>query len=251
MRFKALACIGLLCVVMCSSAGADGAPVLQKISEHVYAYVDTKNAGPADSFGSNAGLVVGNDAALVIDTLISAKHADRFVADIRKVTDRPVKYVVNTHHHLDHAWGNCEFVRLGATVIAQENALSHVTEDAQTLAHPEGHGLTAKDLEGTTLQGPTITFTDSMKIDLGGVTVELRYPGPTHTNDSIVAYVPQDKVMFVGDILFTRYHPFLAEGDLIQWQKALGELAAGLDTKIIPGHGCKRRTKIATEVGAV
>jgi cyclase len=237
MRSKVLPCIVVLCLAVCSSVLAGDTPTLQRISEHVYAYVDVKNASPAGSFGSNAGLVVGRNAALVIDTLISAKAADNFLADIRKVTDKPVKYVVNTHHHLDHAWGNCQFVTLGAEVITQENALSHMPEDAQALAHPEQHGLTAKDLEGTTLQGPTITFTDSMKIDLGGVIVELRYPGASHTNDSITAYVPQDKVMFVGDILFTHYHPFLAEGDLPHWQQVLSELTQTPATKIVPGHG--------------
>jgi cyclase len=237
MRFKALPCIVFLCLAVCSTVLAGDMPAFQRISEHVYAYVETKNASPAQSFGSNAGLVVGRDAALVVDTLISAKEADRFLADIRKVTDKPVKYVINTHHHLDHAWGNCQFVKLGAAVIAHENASSHIPEDERALAHPELHGLTVRDLEGTTLQGPTITFTDSKTIDLGDVTVELRYPGVTHTNDSITVYVPQDKVIFVGDILFTHYHPFLAEGDLVHWQKALDELERTPATKIIPGHG--------------
>lgn len=237
MRFKTLPCVVVLCLAVCSSVLAGETPGLQQISEHVYAYVDTKNASPAKSFGCNAGLVVGRDGALVIDTLISAKEADRFLADIRKVTDKPVKYVVNTHHHLDHAWGNCQFVKQGAAVIAHENALAHKPEDERALAHPEQHGLAPKDLDGTTLQGPTITFTDSKTIDLGDVTVELRYPGPTHSNDSITAYVPQDKVIFVGDILFTHYHPFLAEGDLVNWQKVLGELEQTPATKIIPGHG--------------
>lgn len=237
MRLKVLPCVVVLCLAVCSVVLAGDTPGLQRISEHVYAYVNAKNASPATSYGANTGLVVGRDAALVIDTLISAKQADRFLADIRKVTDKPVKYVVNTHHHLDHAWGNCRFVKRGAVVIGQENALSHIQEDARSLAHPEGYGLNAKDMEGTTLQGPTITFPDSLTIDLGGVTVELRYLGTTHTDDSITAYVPQDKVMFAGDILFSHYHPFLGEGDLPHWQQVLTELEKTPATKIIPGHG--------------
>jgi cyclase len=237
MRFKVFSCVLILCLAVVSSVVAGDTPALQRISEHVYAYVDTKDASPAKSYGSNAGLVVGRDAALVVDTLISAKAADQFLADIRKVTDKPVKYVVNTHHHLDHAWGNCQFVKQGAAIVANENAKSHAAEDAQTLAHPEGHGLTAKDMEGTTLQGPTVTFAEAKTIDLGDVTVELRYPGHTHTNDSITAYVPKDKVLFVGDILFTHYHPFLAEGDLPHWQQVLGALEQTPAEKIIPGHG--------------
>ena len=237
MRFKVFLCMVALCLAVCSSVVAGNMPALQQISEHTYAQVDTKDATPAGSFGSNAGLVVGRDAALVIDTFISAKEADGFLANIRKVTDKPLKYVVNTHHHLDHTWGNCVFAKLGAVVIAQENALAHKSEDAHTFAHPKAQGLTRKDLEGTTLQDPTITFKDSMKIDLGGVTVELTYPGPTHTDDSILVYVVQDKVLFTGDILFTHYHPYVADGDIPRWQQVVGELEQSPATKIIPGHG--------------
>jgi cyclase len=238
MRFKVLSYVVVLGLIVCQSALAADSPGLQRISDHVYAYVDTKNASPAgNSFGANTGVVVGRDAVLVIDTLISAKEADRFIADIRKVTDKPVKFVVNTHHHLDHAWGNCQFVKLGAAIIGQENARGFLTEAKQSFAHPEKFGLTAKDLEGTELQGPTITFSDSMTIDLGNVTVELRYPGTTHTNDSITAYVPEDKVLFVGDILFNRYHPYMADCDVSRWQQVLGELQTTPAVKIIPGHG--------------
>jgi len=237
MRFKMLPYIVVLCLAVCTSAFGSETPGLQRISEHVYAYIDTKNASPAKSFGANAGIVEGRDGVLVIDSLVSAKEADRFLADIRNVTKKPVKFVVNTHYHLDHAWGNCRFAKLGAVAICHENAGQHMAESAKSLAHPEGFGLTAKELEGTTLSAPTITFTDSMTIDLGDVTVELRYPGPTHTNDSITAYVPQDKVIFVGDILFTRYHAFLAEGDLASWQRVLAELVQTPAEKIIPGHG--------------
>lgn len=237
MRRKALVFVTILGLALSASVFAGESPALQQISQHVYAYVDAKNPTPASSFGANVGLVVGKDQALVIDTLVSAKEAERLLADILKVTDKKVKYVVNTHYHLDHAWGNCVFTKLGAVVIGHENARKHQSDAAKSLAHPESFGLSAKDLEGTTLEAPTVTFKDSMSIDLGDVTVVLSYPGPTHTDDSITAYVPQDKVLFLGDMLFTGYHPFLAEGDLAHWQQVLGELEKTPATKIIPGHG--------------
>ena len=238
MRSKILSCVVVLCLALCVFALDTDASGLKQISKHVYAYVDVKNASPAgNSFGANAGLIVGSDSALVIDTLVSAKEADRFLADIKKVTAKPIKYVVNTHYHLDHAWGNCRFVELGAVVIAHEKAKAHLTESEKGISKPEMFGLTAEDLKGTKIQGPAITFAESAGIDLGGVTVELRYLGPAHTDDGITAYVPQDKVLFTGDILFTRYHPFLAEGDLASWRKILSELEQTPAEKIIPGHG--------------
>ncbi len=238
MRSKMLACAVVLCLAVLQPVVVAAGTGLEKISEHVYAYVGVKNPSPAgNSFGANAGLVIGSNSALVIDTLVSAKEADRFLADIKKVTDKPVKYVVNTHYHLDHAWGNCEFVKLGAVVIAHENAVGHMAESVESLQHPENFGMTAADVQGTTVQHPTITFKEAILIDLGDVTVELQYLGPAHTDDSITAYVPQDKVLFTGDILFTHYHPFLAEGDLANWDKVLTELEKTPAEKIIPGHG--------------
>jgi glyoxylase-like metal-dependent hydrolase (beta-lactamase superfamily II) len=212
---------------------------LQRITEHVYAYAGTTNPAPgANSYGANVGLVVGSDSVLVIDTLISAREAQRFLADIRKVTDKPIRYVINTHYHLDHSFGNGEFAKLGATIIGQDHSRQDFAKTEQVLAHPEQFGLTAADLEGTTLHHPDITFNDSLTLDLGGITVQLRYPaGPTHTDDSIVAYIKEEKVLFTGDMLFSHYHPYLAEGDFGNWTLALFELGKLPAEKIIPGHG--------------
>ncbi len=211
---------------------------LTKLSEHVYAAVDFKNASPAgNSFGVNTGIVVGNDAVLVVDTRISAKKAREFIADIKKITDKPIKYVVNTHYHLDHSWGNCEFVKLGAVVIGHENWIKLASRYKEGMSHPEYYGMTAEDLNGTTLSPPTITFKDAMLVDLGDVTVSLSYLGHTHTNDSIVVLVEQDGVLFTGDILFTRYHPSMNEADVQGWLKTLAKLESTPAKIIVPGHG--------------
>jgi cyclase len=218
-------------------AVAADAPSLQKLSDHVYAYVDTKGAGPGNAFGANAGVVIGRDAVLVVDTLMSAKEAEHFLADIHKVTNKPVKYVVNTHHHLDHAWGNGPFAAQGAVIIGHENTRRDLPQTAERLAHPEASGMDPNAFAGTTLVAPTVCFNDKATVDLGDLTVELRYPGPTHTPGSILVAIPQDKLLFVGDILFAHYHPYLAEGDFPNWTKVLDELAQSDATKIVPGHG--------------
>jgi cyclase len=211
---------------------------LTKLSEHVYAAVDFKNASPAaNSFGVNTGVVIGNDAVLVIDTRISAKDARKFLADIKKVTDKPIKYIVNTHYHLDHSWGNCEFVKLGAVVIGHENGRLAAPKSKDAMSHPEYFGMAPDALDGTTVSPPTITFKDAMLIDLGGVTVSLSYLGHSHTDDSITAFVNEDGVLFAGDILFTRYHPFMADADVQGWLKALAKLETTPAKIIVPGHG--------------
>jgi len=210
---------------------------LQRISEHVFAYVDVKDLSPANSMGANSGIIVGRNGVMVVDTLISAREGTRLLRDIRKVTDKPIKYIVNTHYHLDHAWGNDQLTKVGAVVIAQDNSRKNFPRGVYGLEHHKEFGLTDADVEGTVLQIPTLTFSQAMTIDLGGVTVELKYLGPAHTDDSITVFIPQDKVLFVGDILFTGCHPFLGEGDIGSWVKILNQLEQVPAEKIIPGHG--------------
>ena len=228
----------LMCLFSPGFVVAEETAGLTKLSEHVYAAVDFKNASPAaNSFGVNTGVVIGNDAVLVIDTRVSAKHAQAFIADIKKITSKPIKYVVNTHFHLDHSLGNCEFVKLGAVVIGQENSQQAVPQIKYCIEHAGDVGLTPQDMEGTTVSMPTITFKDTLSVDLGGVTVSLSYLGPAHTNDSIIALVDQDGVLFAGDILFTRYHPFLSDADVMGWLKVLSKLETTTAKIIVPGHG--------------
>jgi cyclase len=228
----------LVCLFMSGLVAADETAGLTKLSEHVYAAVDFKNASPAtNSFGVNTGVVIGNDAVLVVDTRISAKQAQMFITDIKKITGKPIKYVVNTHFHLDHSWGNCEFVKLGATVIGHENGRLAAPRSKDGMSHPEYFGMTLEDLNGTTVSAPTVTFKDAMLVDLGGVTVGLSYLGTAHTNDNIIAIVDQDGVLFAGDILFTKYHPFLADADVASWLKVLAKLENTPAKIIVPGHG--------------
>jgi glyoxylase-like metal-dependent hydrolase (beta-lactamase superfamily II) len=211
---------------------------LTKIADGVYSYVDAKNPSPATSFGANAGIIIGKDGVVVVDTMTSAKEAQRFIKDIRSITDKQIKYVVNTHHHLDHSLGNSEFMKLGAVVIAQEDCRKEAQKDVDTiLKRALGYGFTAEALEGTAVVLPTLTFTDKVTIELGDRTVELIYPGPSHTAGSSFVLVPDVKVLFAGDALFTNFHPNIRDADVDGWIKSLDKIAALDVQKIIPGHG--------------
>jgi cyclase len=211
---------------------------LKKIAEDVYSYVDVKKSGPQNSYGANAAIVIGQDGIVVIDTFISSKEAKRFISDIRAISDKPIKYVVNTHYHLDHTFGNCEFQKLGAIIIShtsdKDNALIHGNT---VLKNIQGYGLTERDMEGTSIVFPDLTFSDKMEIDLGGQRIQLIYPKRSHTDGSILVYLPDKKVLFTGDILFTDYHPFMADGDIKSWARVLDYIMAMDVDTIIPGHG--------------
>lgn len=211
---------------------------LTRIADNVYSYVGEKDASPGHSFAANAGIVIGRDGILVVDTLISAKEAQRFLAGIRKISDKPIRYVVNTHTHLDHAFGNCVFAKQGAVVIshtADRRLLERVGAD--TLKNIGNFGLKPRDMAGTEIVYPALAFSDRMQIDLGGETVELIRVAPSHTEGSIIVCLPARRLLFSGDILFTDFHPYLADGDIPGWTKTLDALLAMDVERIIPGHG--------------
>lgn len=217
---------------------AFAAEKLTQVSENVYAYVDTKNSSKNNSFGANAGIIIGKDGIVVVDTMISAKEAKRLIQDIRTISRKPIRYVVNTHYHLDHAFGNSEFAKLGAVVIAQENAKKAMEISAkETLKNIGEYGLTPEDMKGTTVAYPVLTYGDRMTINMGGQQIELIHARHSHTDGDTLVYLPGKKVLFAGDILFTNYHPFLGEGNIEEWVKELDDIKSMEIEKIIPGHG--------------
>ena len=240
MQRKLIIGIWCWCLLIIAAGGtvraSDG---LSLISDGVYSYVDVAGGSPTNRFGANAGVVVGNDAVLVVDTLTSAKEAVILLEDIRKVTAKPIRYVVNTHYHLDHAFGNCVFADKGAAIISHINCRKRVqqTKD-KSLEMAKSFGMDDDALQGTRIIIPDMAFERTLELDLGGRVVRLMYSGhASHTAGSIIVWVPQQKVVFAGDILFTDCHPYLAEGDLAGWAKNLAFLEALHAEKIIPGHG--------------
>lgn len=229
--------LAIVCVFL-SAATADAADGLVRISDHVYSYVDIREASPANSFGANAGIVVGEREIAVIDSLVSARRATEFLADIRKISDKPIRYVINTHSHLDHTFGNGVFAKEGAIVVSQEKCAEAMRSNlAEVLDNAGDFGLTPEEMAGTKPGYPSLTFAERMQIDLGGISLNLLFAGPSHSPGSIMVQVPAEKVVFAGDILFTGFHPYLGEGDINGWLsnlKVLEEIGA---ERIIPGHG--------------
>lgn len=212
---------------------------LKQITESVYAYTGVASGTPGNVFFVNTGIVVGNDAVLVVDTLTSAKEAEGFAADIRKITDKPVRYVVNTHCHLDHILGNSYFADRGARIIGHVKCRDAVIAGGdKILENPAAFGLPADFWEGTRVVSPDTAFERAMVIDLGGITVNLIHTGfASHSPGSIIVHIPSQDVLFAGDILFTDFHPYMGDGDLPGWEKNLDFIHAMNVGHIIPGHG--------------
>jgi glyoxylase-like metal-dependent hydrolase (beta-lactamase superfamily II) len=235
MKFKRVLLAAVLIII--ASIGIAQAEGLTQIAENVYSYVD-REGSKENSFGANAGIIVGEKGIVVVDTLMSAKEAKQFIEDIRAVSDKPIKYVINTHYHLDHAMGNCEFAELGAVIIGQDNDKAAMEKTAaETLKNVEVYGLTEADMEGTVPAYPELSFKERMEIDLGDQKVQLIHARYSHTEGDTLVYLPDKKVLFTGDVLFTDFHPFLGEGNIDEWTAQLEEIKAMDVEKIIPGHG--------------
>lgn len=213
---------------------------LVKLSDHAYAMIA---AGPtaAEGLGANSGFVVGRDGVLVIDTRYTPTLANELLEAIRSVTKAPVKYVVNTHYHPDHAWGNMVFKAQGAVIMARPETRAAL--EKYSPAYLDFYRLRSKDtyemLKDIKIVPPDTTVTDNEKIDLGGVTVVIRCLGPAHTAGDCVVLVPKGKIAFVGGLVSNGYHPNMGDpgADFDNWIKTLDRLGEMRISYIVPGQG--------------
>ncbi|WP_327041423.1 MBL fold metallo-hydrolase [Micromonospora ureilytica] len=193
----------------------------------------------------NVTLVVGDDEALLVDTLSSAAQATEMAAAVRAVTDRPLT-LVNTHHHYDHCFGNA--VLAGdppRPVYAHELAAAALREEPERLrreAYEElrtEHPALAAELADTPLLVPTHIVHVETVLDLGGRRVLLRHPGRGHTEADLVVHVPDADVLVAGDLVEQSGPPAFEDSYPLQWPDAVADLLrlTTARTVVIPGHG--------------
>ena len=192
-------------------------------------------------YDQNIGVILGDEAALVIDTRVSQRQAAETIADIREVTPRPVRVVVNTHGHSDHAFGNREF--RPAEIWGHERCVRMIetTGDRQRAAVASAIPELAAELAEVVLDPPDRTFADTATVEVepGGRSVELVYLGRGHTDNDIVVRLTDANVLFAGDLLEADATPFFGDGFPLDWPvtvERLVELATD-DVVVVPGHG--------------
>ena len=229
----------LLCSLAIATAAAQNAPpssdapafTLKPLGHNAYAAIDANGKA-----GANAGFVIGADSVLVVDTFEHESAAQQLLAEIRKLTPLPVKYVVNTHYHLDHVAGNRVFQQAGAAVIAQRNVTGWIhTENLKFF----GKGIKPEQKSMVEALGaPDRTYTDRLELNLGSLPVEVRY-FPGHTGGDSVVSIPAANVVFCGDLFWNTTLPNLIDASTVPWIATLDELIQQQPaaTTFIPGHG--------------
>ena len=190
------------------------------------------------NFISNAGFVITPAGVVVIDALGSPALAQRLLGEIRKHTDQPVTHVILTHYHADHIYGLQTFKATGARILTHEAAREYLNSDTARLRLEASRKDLAPWIDGNTRLLPADEWLPGdTELVVGGVRLQIRHVGPSHTPEDEVVYLPQEKVLFAGDLVFRGRIPFVGQADSGRWIKALDKLLAFDTGVIVPGHG--------------
>jgi glyoxylase-like metal-dependent hydrolase (beta-lactamase superfamily II) len=190
------------------------------------------------NFISNAAFVVTPAGVVIIDALGSPALADQLMAEIRKVTPLPLTHVIVTHYHADHIYGLQSFKDQGARIVAHRAAKEYLNSDTAQIRLEASRQTLAPWIDSATRLIPADDWIDG-PIDLlvGGVRFSVQPVGPSHTPEDLVVYLPNEKILFAGDLVFRGRIPYVGQADSGHWIKALQTLLAFETETIVPGHG--------------
>jgi cyclase len=214
----------------------EGEPGVVELSPGVYAYLQPRG----EWFVNNAGFLVGKREVVVIDSLASVRRAERFLAEMRRITDLPIRYLVNTHAHPDHLWTNHLFqpsLTICHSRCREETVREREVDPSLYLAlFPE------LEVEGVRVVPQDLAFEGSLTLyqetEEGEREIRMVHPGPAHTSGDLFLHLPSEGVVFCGDLLFSPpCTPFVLMGSVRGSLRAL-ELLRSLRARVyVPGHG--------------
>lgn len=187
--------------------------------------------------GGNIGVQVGPDGVLLVDSLF-APLTDRLVAAVQQVTDEEIRFLINTHIHIDHVGGNENLAEMGVLIFAHDNTRLRFFEERSRFPRAGGSFVPQQPAAAI----PLITFNDTMSFHLNGEEVRAFLAPPAHTDGDSFVYFPESDVLHLGDVYRTTSYPII---DIYNGGTLRGTIAAmdqaidlaGPETKVIPGHG--------------
>jgi len=204
-----------------------------QLSDNAWAY--TAEGDP------NSGVIVGDDACMVIDTTATPVMAQDLIRRIRGVTDKPIKYVVLSHYHAVRVLGASAYFREGATeVIASRGTYELIVErgEADMKSEIERFPRLFQAVESIPgLTWPTMVFERELTLFLGKLEVKLMHIGAGHTRGDTIAWIPSQKVCFSGDLVEYNAGVYTGDAQLEEWPQTLKRLSALAPEKLVPGRG--------------
>ena len=204
-----------------------------QLSDHAWAY--TSEGDP------NTGVIVGDESVMIIDATATPVMAQKVVAEIRKITDKPIKYVLLTHYHAVRVLGASGFQQHGLQqIIASQDTYGLIVERGQQdmdseIARFPRLFQAVESVPGLTW--PTLTFQGRMTLFMGGLEVQIMQLGAGHTKGDTIAWLPKDKVLFSGDLVEADAACYTGDAHLAEWPQTLRNLRALPAEKLVPWRG--------------
>ncbi len=216
-----------------------------RLSPNAYAY--TAEGDP------NTGVVIGDDAVMIIDATATPVMAQDVIRHVRQVTDKPIRYVVLTHYHAVRVLGASGYKAEGLReIIASAPTRDLIVErGAQDMASEIGRFprlfQAVESIPGLTW--PTMTFQSEMTLWLGALEVRIWHPGRGHTQGDTVVWLPQQKILFSGDLVEAEAACYTGDAYLADWPATLDRVAALQPAQLVPGRGPALTTPAAVQAG--
>jgi cyclase len=216
-------------------------PQLIEVRDGAYAYIQPDGTW----WINNTGLLVGRRGAVSIDACATEARTRAYLNAIGSVTDRPVRTLVNTHHHGDHTFGNYLFPT--ATIVAHEQTRRSLLDWGMPRSAPYW---TDVDWGDVVMEPPFLTYTDQVTLWVDDMRCEVRHVGTAaHTTNDSILWIPDQRLLYCGDLLFNGGTPFLVQGSLSGAIAVLEEVVRPLGAQtIVPGHGPVSRPDLIDRV---